>query len=374
VTEQIERELAEMFHERAAQLDVLPPLPAARVRRARLQSAMAMASVVAVLAAGGVVGVRLAASPDGPSASIAGSGSAREALERVVEHMLTGRWRVTGTERIYEPNTADPPNSGGGAPMSFTVQVDYDGQSETGVARQDGEITAIQVGGVSYTPLHVPPDALAYLPKGARWHRTPFALFGQDPAAFVTGASAGASTLSGPSGSALGRGTSSELKGATVRRTSAGFRVDAAAPFGGSARTDIKLRPDGTIASIHTETRARIPNATNTGATNETAIMDAVFTPLTAPVDVAAPSPATIVTDVQLSAALQKAFRNGAPGSGPCPPSVATPSPAMTERRTTDGGSVTLPQTMPMLTCRQAIAVQPGHRAPAIPVTSPSPH
>ena len=380
MTEQIERELTEMFHERAAHLDVLPPLPAARARRARLQTALAMASVVSVLAAGGVVGVRLAASPAGPSAALAGSGSAREALERVAEHMLTGRWHVSGTERVYEPNTADPPGSGSDKPMSFTVDVDYDGQSKTGVARQDGEITAIQVGGVAYVPLHAQPDVLAYLPKGARWQRTPFPMFGQDAAALVTGASAGVSTTSGPSGSPLGPGTSGNgLRGATVRRTSTGFRIDAAAPFGGSSRTDVKLRADGTISSVHGESHVRIPNAANSGVTNETAIMDATFTPLTAPVDVAAPSPSTVVTDKQLGVAFQKAFKNGPPGSRPCPPSVMTPSPTMTEHRTTNGGSVTMTQTMPMLTCR-LVPVAPGQGqgqeqgTPANPGTSPSPH
>jgi hypothetical protein len=360
VTEQLERELTQMFHERAQSLDVLPPLPAERVRRARMQSALAMASVVAVLAAAGTVGVRLASGTAGGDTSIASSGSAQEALERVAEHMLTGRWRVTGTESVVQ--------SGRAVPMGVALQVDYDGPTKSAVARNNGKIVAIQVDGVTYVPLEAEPDVMAYLPKGAQWQQTPFPMFGTDPAAFVTGASNGASTTSGPHGSPLGPGTADAMRGATVHRTAAGFRIDTAEPYGGWARTEVKLRADGTISSVHTVTQAHIPNAMGTSTTDQRAVLDVVFTPLSTPVDVVAPDPATVVSNAEFSAAFQKAFAQGAPGSKPCPSSMTTPSPAIVHHHTSPGGSVTTTQSTTMLTCRMATLTL------VTPSASPSPH
>ncbi|MDQ1684176.1 MAG: hypothetical protein QOC82_913, partial [Frankiaceae bacterium] len=64
MTEQIERELTALFHDRASSLDVLPPRPVAQVRRARLQAGLALASVLAVLAGVGMAGARLANAGD----------------------------------------------------------------------------------------------------------------------------------------------------------------------------------------------------------------------------------------------------------------------------------------------------------------------
>jgi hypothetical protein len=366
MTEHIERELATLFQERTERLDVLPPLPAARLRRASLHVALAVTSVVAVLAAAGVVGVRLASGPNGGGVSVAGSGSARAALERISLRMLAGRWRVTGTERVSEPSTPDAQDSGSGSPM-FTLQLDYDGPGKSGEAREHGEIVAIQVGGVSYLPLHAPADVKAYLPKGARWQRSAVSLFGGDPAAALIGAGSvvNRTGLTAPSMGESGRG----LDYATVSRASKGFRIDYRDQFS-TSRTEVRLRSDGTISALRTVSHLRFPNAMNTAATDRTIVTDAVFTRLTAPLQVAAPDPATVVTDTQFSAALQKAFAHGAPDSRPCPPSVVHPSPAVTTYQTTPGGSVTTTRSSPMLMC-QMFAVTPVR--PASPVATASP-
>lgn len=362
MTEQIERELAELFHERADRLDVLPPLPAARVRRVRLQAALAMASVVAVLAAAGVAGVRLSSGPSGGQVSFAGSGSARAALDRVFELVRAGRWQVTGTARV---TTAAGPDSAGNT-STYALDVRYDGQTKTGIARQNGEIVALAVDGVSYIPLNVAPDVAALLPKGARWQRLdPDSAPGADPVAPVIAGLGSGGTSSDPGGlSGRPRPTEDGLAHSKVRRTSTGFRIESSDGFG-SSRVDLSVRSDGSISSMHAVASHRFPQTMpgSMSGMKETTVLDAVFAPLASPVRVTAPNPATVITATQLGAALQKAFANGTADGTPCPVPM-TPSPAVARHRTNSGG------TGIVVNCHPVTAVT----VTATPVASPSPH
>jgi len=364
MTDQIERELTEMFRERAVHLDVLPPMPAARVRRARLHTALAMASVVAVLASVGVAGMRLAAGPGNGSASIAASGSPRSALERISARMLAGRWRVVVTMRDTSgsaPNTVAPHPG----PATEDMEIEYDGQTKSGIASQNGRTVALQVNGVTYTPLgDMVGQITKYLPKGARWQRAPIQMFGADPASNVLGLSGGSAHTTGGS-AAVGLDT------ATVRRTSDGFVVDAQ---DGDRRshTEIVLRADGTIASTHTVEK-RQDRADSNGGTAQwsTGVIDATYTPLTAPLAVSAPDPATVVTDAQLQAAIHKSmFGPGPLHTAPCPGTGPQPSPVVVQHRIMPGGSITTTQSSTILSCA-FVKVMPK---PGEPATSPSPH
>jgi hypothetical protein len=368
VTEQIERELTELFHDRAERLDVLPPLPASRVRRARLHTALAMASVVAVLAAVGVVGVRLSSGSAGGEASIADAGSAKADLEQIAARMLSGRWRVTGAGHVVKNDSGGGTNSAGG-PAPFSLQVDYDGQSKSAVAREDGNVVALQVGGVTYVPLNAPPEITRFLPKGARWQRMSRSMFGADPTSLVVGV--GGSTVSDSAAPSFTSNPNAFQRGATVRRTSYGFRIDYDDSVT-SSRTEVKLRGDGTIASMHSVGHTRFQFAPGAMTVDQTTVMDASFVPLAAPVQVSAPDPSTVVSDAQVQAAFQKSARNPGPNGKPCPQSITSPSPAVTVHRTTHGGSVTMTQSATVFGCQ--VLLDPVSPPPAMVVhASPSP-
>lgn len=364
MTDQIERELAELFHDRAQRLDVLPPRPAAQVRRARLQASLAMASVVAVLAAAGTVGVRLASGSNSGTVSFAGSGSALTQLENVAQRMLGGRWRVTETQRTVK-------GIGDGSANS-AVEVDYDGARKAALVRIGGDVVAMEIDGVAYFTLRLSPDVAQYLPTTARWQRTSESIFGLDPTAAaseVAGFGFGGSLGTLGSGQmGLGPARTTAMEHATVHRTSTGFRIELATFGGGFVRTDVILRSDGSISAVHSLTRVQLPPLPGGAPTTmRTIVTDARFTPLAAPLRVASPDPATVITDAQFQAALRKSFGQGTPGSHPCPGWVVTPSPAVTIQRTAPGGTVTMTQPAPMPPSCRLIPVTPMPRATVTP-------
>lgn len=365
MTEQIERELTELFHERAERLDVLPPLPPARVRRARLQSALAMASVVAVLAAGGVAGVRLASSSGG-EASIAGSGSPRTQLERIAAKMLAGRWRIDATAHEKDGTTTT-----GNGPVVFSLDVEYDGATKSAIAHRDGNVFAIQVDGATYLALSALPDQLArYLPKGAHWQRGETSMFGAAPAIDALGLTGETSTHSTDASGGRSAPVGADIK--AVRRTSTGFAVDSR-DGDRATHTDITLRADGTIASAHIVTHRPTSGGSNgVPATTGTGIIDVVYTPLSAPVQVPTPDPSTVITDAQLQTAIHKSMFGSGPNGILCP----TPMPAGMGHQGTagggGGGGVTTTGPSVAVACGMAVHVTPNH--PGTPAVTPSPH
>jgi len=355
VTEQIERELTELFRERAERLDVLPPLPPARVRRARLQSAMAMASVLAILAAGGVVGLRLASASGTGNTSIAGSGSPRAELERIGARMLAGRWRVDVTAHDNPATTTRGPG-----PAEFTMDLEYDGTTKSGIARRGGTVIAIEVAGVTYTALDaLPLQMTQYLPKGAHWQRSASPLVDGGSSAILGLPTTGRVQTSGSPSSGH---ADDWLDGATVRRTPTGFSLDTH-DGDRSAHTDVVMRADGTMASTRTVERRPTSGSSDGGPQTMTEfVIDGVFTPLTAPVQVQAPDPATIVTEAQIQAAIHESMFGSGASSGP---TCTAPAPTVVHHSTSGGSAATPPSPMRVESCHLAVTVTP---------VSPSPH
>lgn len=357
MTEQIERELTELFRERTERLDVLPPLPAARVRRVRLQAALAMASVVAVLAAAGVVGVRLADSSGSGGTSIASSGSARAQLEQIADRMLAGRWRATVSVSTTTTQSTNGTSSAP-TPSHLVIEADWDGPAKTEVARQNGQIVAIEIGDASYGTVQTVAGLDRYLPKGARWVRQDVTLLSRNPIAQVLGLATTVST--GPDGApgveSLGRQMSDILARATVTRTSTGFRV-ALGTLGGHSRIDVRLRADGTISSVRSVGTVQFDMPGGDGETvSGTSVIEATYTPLSAPLGVTPPDPSTVVTQAQLATAFRKLFAVSITTGTPCPTPSWTQSPAAARQVSPDGSTGTATAT---ISCH-VLSVVPG--------------
>lgn len=175
--EQLERELAEMFHDRAERLDVKPPLPAARIRRARVQSGLAMASVIAVLAGVGLAGARLAADSGGPNPlTVTASGQqAREDLARALRRTFAGEAEATTTtvevaSRKYL-DAADLGFSDARPDYGRAVyDTKYDGRVGTAVTTHQGRVTGLVLGDVEYDPVN-PAYAGRLFPAEIEWVR-----------------------------------------------------------------------------------------------------------------------------------------------------------------------------------------------------------
>ncbi|MBV9098596.1 MAG: hypothetical protein JO079_11110, partial [Frankiaceae bacterium] len=154
MTDQIERELTEMFRELTDRLDVLPPLPAARVRRARLQAGLALASVVALLAGVVLAGARLAAATGSanPMTTTATGQRAMTDLANALRKTLAGRMVATSTTvGVPSGKLVDAPDLGfsaalGPGPIEKTT---YDGRAGVSFgAGPDGFSSQLFVGGV----------------------------------------------------------------------------------------------------------------------------------------------------------------------------------------------------------------------------------
>jgi hypothetical protein len=131
VTEQIERELTELFHDRAERLDVRPAPRPAQIRRARLQAGLALASVLAVLAGVMLTAARLAdGGPDRPITVTATGQQAMADLMKALRRTLSGR-EVATTTIVEVPNRKylDAPDLGYGAAVEHdeTYETKYDG-------------------------------------------------------------------------------------------------------------------------------------------------------------------------------------------------------------------------------------------------------
>lgn len=354
MTEQIERELIAAFHERADRLEIMPPPSASAIRRARVQSALAAAVVVALIGGVTVVGTRLAASgqssvnplvkPGLGKASAAKpvvvkpASGALGALQRAIAKTVVGRYHVVMTGSS---------NDGHRQPTSL---VDFDGAAHVAVVQDaDGKVDTIWADGKLYQWLsaHGGPPDLAGLPASARWQVEPVAAGSYDV------------NLDGSDFSGLGVGLQDPTvdRGLVpiVTRTPDGFRavVTAKVPNQNPSVTTYHLAPDGTILSIHSV--VTMYNVENEPTPNPVVLTgDTTFTPLVAPIEYSIPDPSTVVTRAQVSAAVAEYFRehpapkNGCVtsspqsaggyftvscgdyfSSGPVPPSSAgTPSPS----------------------------------------------
>ena len=276
MTEPIERELAELFSDRAERLDVRPPLPMAQLRRARLQSGLAVAAVVAVLAGGTVVGARLANQASGRDVAVASSGSPAHDLEQITRRMLAGRWHAVVTF--------------GGSGGSVTV-IDIDGPAKTAITRDGDRIGMIEVGGRAYLALPPNDPSTRFLPAGAKWQGLPdgSTTFGNDGSAgFGFGAILPANSMD-----------RLDRAGVQVRRTRTGFRLDASGAAHNRTVTDVRIGPDGMITALHSV-------VTTSFQGGRRYVIDATISPLNEPLHVTAPDPRTVVTPAQWAAAMEK--------------------------------------------------------------------
>jgi hypothetical protein len=177
VTEQIERELTALFHDRASLLDVLPPRPVAQVRRARLQAGLALASVLAVLAGVGMAGARLANAGDSDRAvMVTATGERAQAdLSKALRRTLAGRKLATSTTvMVPSGKFLDAPDLGFSSADEHrkTVETRYDGSLGTAVmSGTDGQAPSLFV----RDELYQKPDQ-SYVgnvvPYGVAWIRS----------------------------------------------------------------------------------------------------------------------------------------------------------------------------------------------------------
>jgi hypothetical protein len=279
MTEQLERELTTMFQDRAGRLDVLPPLPVAHVRRARLQSGLAAAAVLALVAGATVVGVRLgAAAPSNGRLSVSSAMDAKQALLRAARQTLAGRWRVD--VRMSGPATVGAPS----------MVIEFDGPAHTAIARLGTRTTAIQVGGKTYISMDVMSASLRGLPAKTKWMVLP-----AEGVGFGGSGSGSVGFGIGVSDIPLG---ATELSGVAVTRIPGGFRVDGRY----SSRhvvTDIKVA-GGYLASFHAVLTSLVP-----GDRSAPEVDDARLTPLADSLHLSAPDPRTVITEAQFQAATE---------------------------------------------------------------------
>lgn len=173
MTEQIERELAELFRNRAERLDVLPPQSPAQVRRGRLQVGLALASVLAVLAGTVLAGSRLVdGSPSGAPLTAAATGQRALAdLAKALRKTLAGRMvATTTTVEVPSNRNVDAPDLGFSAAMGpgESETTTYDGRHGVAIAtRPDGRVDTVFVGDVLYVGKD--PQNDGFLPVGVDW-------------------------------------------------------------------------------------------------------------------------------------------------------------------------------------------------------------
>lgn len=174
MTEQIERELTELFRSRAEALDVLPARPHEQVRRGRLWSGMALASVLAVLAGVVLVGARLAGGGGpNPLTTTATGQQALEDLSKALRKTFSGRAiATTNTVEVPSGKLADAPDLGYSAKMDAgsTAETRYDGR--TGVAvttAADAHGDVLFVGDALYR--HPDPNLAGFVPASIAWIR-----------------------------------------------------------------------------------------------------------------------------------------------------------------------------------------------------------
>jgi len=296
VTEQIERELAEMFHQRAEQLDVLPPRPAAQVRRARLQAGLALASVVAVVAGAALAAAKVAGGSTADRAvSIAASGARAKAdLVDAFKRTLTAK-EVATTRDVVVPNGRylDQPDLGfsAGVPGAHPTETKYDGRAGDAVTIRDGQVNMVLVHDALYRRLDARDSRIA-LPPGVRWVSYPQDA-GETPREWRQ--SSIAFTIPG----LFAIYAVPDTMRTTVTEHDGQFRMTVSSAGQASFITIVQLDGSGLIASV--TSRIALPPLSG----HSDSVDQVTFQPLSGPVGATAPAADTVMTGADYDRARQ---------------------------------------------------------------------
>src|SRR3954454_17981218 len=155
MTEQLERDLAELFQVAAARVDVRPPTRPA-VRFTRLSTSLAAALTLALIGGVAVAGTRLAAERSDKGGVSVSAADAKSILLGAVRHTFDQPVRIVTTFRLSA-----------GAPPTSETQMDY--AHKTAVMRADGQIQLISVNGHLYQRLSGGMADMVKLPAGVQW-------------------------------------------------------------------------------------------------------------------------------------------------------------------------------------------------------------
>ena len=155
MTEQLERDLAEVFQIAADRVDVRPPTGPA-VRFTRLSTSLAAALTLALIGGVAVAGTRLA-SRDADKAGVSLSGAdAKSILVGALRHTFDEPVRIVTRFRSSE-----------GAAQTSETEMDY--AHKTAVMRSNGQVQLLSVNGRVYQRLAAGMADVVKLPAGVQW-------------------------------------------------------------------------------------------------------------------------------------------------------------------------------------------------------------
>ena len=303
MTEQLERDLAEMFTAAAATLDVRPPAPRA-MRLTRLTTAMAAAVTLALVAGTALAGVRLAASPsDKGGVSLSGADA---------KAVLITALRRTFDQPIRLVTRVQLPAS---TVTSYETEIDY--PRHQAVERANGQIQMLSVAGHIYQRLSPGMKEMFKVPSRVQWQE--LSLPPGLESALPTAASGGWGSLFGVDPSHLddpattSRFSVDRVGASDFSVTSAGANQDAAVFTVGREGTVVRVQ-------VHISSQSSFGQA---GPGPQKITIDELIAPLNAPLRLSPPDPATVISESGLQQLIQ---RQHPVGSQSC--HSATPSPA----------------------------------------------
>lgn len=278
MTEQLERDLTELFAYAAGQLDIRPF--AAPRRLTRLNTALAGAVTLALVAALAVVGTRLASeggSSEVSTAAITGE-RAMDDLRNVLAQTLHGRGEAV---------TSYSTSAGGSATFAGqrSTVTDFDGARGRAVTRAGGQTVGITIGSRYFRRIA----------SNARNDKLPPAAEWVEEDASSTDVATGrqmALTVSMP-----GLVPLMLTPEGSVREWRHHFEVTTSMVTP-AMTTEIDLSSAGTITTV------RVQFAASPGLTSAP-LMQTTFRPLSHPVDATAPDPRSVVSAARYSAAVE---------------------------------------------------------------------
>ena len=303
MTEQLERDLVDMFAAAATTLDVRPPAPRA-TGLTRLTTAMAAAVTVALVTATALAGVRLAGAPtDKGGVSLSGT-DAKAVLVQALRRTLAQPIRIV--TRVQLPASTI---------SSFDTEIDY--ARHEAVERANGQIQMLSVTGHVYQRLSPGMKEMFKVPSRVQWQEISFPPGLESALPTVT--SGGWGSLFGVDPSRLDDPAATS-RFSVERVGAAGFSVTSAGENREAALFTVGR--GGTIVRVQVQISAN-SSFGQPGRGPQKVTVDELIAPLNAPLRLSPPDPGTVISE----SGLQQLMRRQQPsGSQSC--RSATPSPA----------------------------------------------
>jgi hypothetical protein len=320
MTEQLERDLAALFHSVGDQLDVLPT----RTHRSgmtRLNTALAAVVTLALVGGVALVGVRLSGSSGSSGVTLAG-GEAKAQLLDAFRKTFSQPFRLT-------VSIGDQSQDQSQLQTQLQTQTDVDYAAGEAITRTRGAVTFLAVAGHTYRHIAPGEQIAEGLPAKTEWieQNFPDSMNPAIPVASMQGISSFLGT-----DSAHMTANNGLLAGFTVVRQAGGRYAVKGSPevtvkdFNPPDETSVfTVGSNGTVTSGFSRIIEHMHSYATGKAVTQTITASLEIQPLTAPLHLAKPDPATVVSQEQWLADMRKAQQTQM-GNEVCHTNAPTPS------------------------------------------------